>query len=85
MVGFTGTQEFDFTEDWFSSRVPTWDEFVRPLGDLPSVRVLEIGVFEGRGTVWLLQHVARRDGDHIDCVDPFTWVPDVTDDAGYGG
>jgi predicted O-methyltransferase YrrM len=81
-LAFAENPGFDFTEDWFSTRTPVWDEFIRPLGDLPSVRVLEIGVFEGRATVWLLQHVARRDGDRIDCVDPFVWVPDVTDDGG---
>lgn len=65
--------DFTFTRDWFSAAIPAWRSLFAPWRGRPSVRFLEIGVYEGRATVWLLRHVLTADSARLDCVDPFVW------------
>jgi predicted O-methyltransferase YrrM len=66
-------EPFAFTSDWFSYNIPTWRQLfateTRPAG----WRVLEIGSFEGRSTVWLCQNLIR-DAGGIWCIDTFEGV-----------
>jgi len=44
-----------FTTDWFTHNLPVWDAYLMPyLSKLNSPRVLEIGAFEGRSSLWFL-------------------------------
>ena len=45
-----------FTQDWFTYNTPLWSRLLAPLVGRP-IRALEVGVFEGRSAVWLLDHV----------------------------
>lgn len=56
-----------FTQDWFSQNIPNMvgiQKYCKPK------RILEIGVFEGRSTCWLLQNMLPADGTIV-CVDTF--------------
>ena len=61
-----------FTQDWFSRSVPAW---MAVLGGLakrnPALRVLEVGVFEGRSTCWLLENFCKTAECGIVAVDSF--------------
>jgi predicted O-methyltransferase YrrM len=58
----------DFTEDWFSSNIPN---FAECMANTPEKKLfLEIGVFEGRSTCWLLEN-GLADKGSIVCVDTF--------------
>jgi len=60
--------EYKFTQDWFSWAPEVWSQLV-PL--LPArKRCLEIGSFEGRSTVWTMEHILEDDGTIV-CID--TW------------
>ena len=60
--------EYKFTKDWFHWAPEVWEQLI-PM--LPERRAfLEIGSFEGRSTVWIVENM-MEDGGHIDCVD--TW------------
>ena len=61
--------EYQFTKDWFHWAPEVWNQLT-PL--LPEGRrsFLEIGSFEGRSTVWIIENMMNP-GDWIDCVD--TW------------
>ena len=60
--------DYKFTQDWFSWAPPVWEKLT-PM--LPEYRAfLEIGSFEGRSTVWIIENMMNP-GDWIDCVD--TW------------
>jgi predicted O-methyltransferase YrrM len=60
--------EYQFTKDWFGWAPPVWEQLI-PM--LPESRAfLEIGSFEGRSTVWIVENMMNP-GDWIDCVD--TW------------
>ena len=61
--------DYKFTKDWFSWAPPVWEQLIP---SLPSGRrsFLEIGSFEGRSTIWIIENMMNP-GDWIDCVD--TW------------
>lgn len=57
-----------FTSDWFSYAIPNFKAISNHMG--PVARILEIGVYQGRATCWMLEHMLAKDG-HMTCVDPF--------------
>ncbi len=59
---------YEFTTDWFSWSPPIWSQIVRQMSSRG--RFLEIGSFEGRSAVWLIEN-AVADGGELVCVD--TW------------
>jgi predicted O-methyltransferase YrrM len=60
-----------FTVDWFSYNIPVWTQYLRELKDKPDLRFLEIGSFQGRSTVWLLENILTNDTSAITCIDTF--------------
>jgi len=60
--------EYKFTKDWFNWAPEVWKQLI-PL--LPARRkFLEIGSFEGRSTVWIVENM-MEDGGEVYCID--TW------------
>jgi len=59
-----------YTEDWFSSHVPLWERILAPLMGKP-VQALEIGVFEGRSSVWLLDRILTHPAATLTWIDTF--------------
>jgi predicted O-methyltransferase YrrM len=60
--------EYKFTKDWFNWAPEVWTQLI-PL--LPARRkFLEIGSFEGRSTVWIVENM-MEDGGEVYCID--TW------------
>jgi predicted O-methyltransferase YrrM len=57
--------------DWFSQNIPLWQQHLAELVGRPRVQALEIGSFEGRSAIWLLQNVLTHPESHITCVDQF--------------
>lgn len=57
--------------DWFTGRVPHWLPFTRHLPGTPC-RLLEIGCFEGRSAVWMLQHLCTHPESRLVCIDPWS-------------
>ena len=63
-----------FTEDFFTRHVPHWETlFFGELAWDPDAprRVVEIGCFEGRSTLWFLERLLRHPGSRITCIDTF--------------
>ena len=59
--------EYEFSFDWFSEAIPVWSALFQKM---PPVRkVLEVGSFEGRSTVWLLENVLSKTKGSIYCID----------------
>lgn len=60
----------EFTEDWFSQHIPSWDKI---FSALRPTRILEIGSYEGRSTVYCCEkfdEMGVATGDIV-CID--TW------------
>lgn len=66
-----GSAGYDFTSDWVSPHYESWGRLFAGLVDRP-LRMLEIGSYEGRSTVWFLEHVLRHPGSTMTCVDLFS-------------
>lgn len=62
---------YEFTTDWFSPLTPSWQLALAPLVGKPDVRCLEVGTFEGRSALWLVDNILTGKGSKLTCVD--TW------------
>ena len=60
---------YKFTQDWFSFNIPAWENAFSQIRGKRDC-FLEIGSYEGRSTVWLMENVIPRGGE-IFCID--TW------------
>jgi predicted O-methyltransferase YrrM len=60
--------EYQFTKDWFNWAPPVWEQLIPMLPDRK--KFLEIGSFEGRSTVWIVENMMEEGGE-IYCID--TW------------
>lgn len=63
--------EFNPDLDWFSPNVPVWNAAMAEFKDHPGLRYLEIGCFEGRSAVWMLENVLTGEGSTLTCIDPY--------------
>lgn len=48
---------YRFSTDWVTRVMEVWKKLLEPLRDKPGVQYLEIGVFEGRSLIWMLENV----------------------------
>ena len=60
-----------YTQDWFTGNIINWTHFLKELKDKPNLRFLEIGSYQGRSTVWLLENILTHDTSSITCIDTF--------------
>jgi predicted O-methyltransferase YrrM len=68
--------EYQFTQDWFHWAPEVWEQLIPMLPGRKSF--LEIGSFEGRSTVWIMENMGE-DGGCIECID--TWEGGEEHDA----
>ena len=61
---------YEFTSDWFTDRLPVWEEHVLPLAGRP-LQALELGCWEGRASIWMLRHLLSHPGSALTVVDTF--------------
>jgi SAM-dependent methyltransferase len=64
-------REYDFTTDWFSHNIPVWEKVLAPFKGKPDLKYLEIGVYEGRSAVWMLENILTHPTARLTGVDPF--------------
>lgn len=56
-----------FTKDWFSKNIP----FMQRNIPIDTKRILEIGSYEGRSTIWFFNNYIKPNKGMIDCIDTF--------------
>jgi predicted O-methyltransferase YrrM len=61
----------NFTTDWFSKKEPLWLRTFGCLRERES-HALEIGCWEGRASVWMLEHLLLHQNSTLTVIDPFT-------------
>ncbi len=69
------THEPVFSTDWFTPVIPVWENVLRPYRGRPGVRALEIGSYEGRSALWLLENILTHPSARLDCIDIFVGDP----------
>ena len=60
---------YEFTRDWFKTGEHVWPEIRKMMSK--NMSFLEVGSYEGRSTVWTIEHM-MSDGGEITCID--TWA-----------
>jgi predicted O-methyltransferase YrrM len=62
---------YHFSKDMFTGRIPVWTEVFGELKGKPDLHYLEVGVFEGRSVVWMLENVLTHPSTRVTAVDIF--------------
>ena len=68
-------QPYTFTTDWFTSNIPVWRAALKPFIGRPNVRYLEIGLWEGRSAMWMLENVLTHPTSRLVGIDIFDGEP----------
>lgn len=66
-----GQKVYRFSTDWVSDRVPVWREVLAPFKDKPNLNYLEIGVFEGRSAIWMMENILTHPSARMTVIDLF--------------
>lgn len=68
------TGPYEYTSDWVNTenRIEAWNHHFKPLADKP-VNYLEIGVYEGRSMVWMLENVLTHPDSRAVGIDVMTY------------
>ena len=63
----------EFTHDWFGRYAAYWTELFASRGWSPDIprSVVEIGSFEGRSALWMLENLLQHPQSRLHCVDTF--------------
>ena len=61
---------YEFTQDWFTRRIRSWKRIFRDLKGQENLKALEIGTFEGRSALWLLENVLTHATSQLVTIDP---------------
>jgi predicted O-methyltransferase YrrM len=73
------TKEEGFIHDWFSKNIPNWKKHLAQFANKENLNFLEIGTYEGKSALWLLENVLTHPTSRLTCIDP--WV-DYENDKG---
>ncbi|GBC00218.1 hypothetical protein RclHR1_03790011 [Rhizophagus clarus] len=63
-------KDYKFTRNWFEKHIPDWEKTLSGLRN-KKINVLDIGVFEGRATVWILDELFQHPDSQLIAIDPF--------------
>ena len=63
--------KYDFTADWFTWNIPVWTKVLEPFKGRPDVRYMEIGAYEGRSVVWMLENILTNPSSRVTGIDIF--------------
>jgi predicted O-methyltransferase YrrM len=69
-------QSPSFTKDWCTNNIGTWKRYLKKYKN-HETKALEVGSYEGRSAIWMLDNVLTHEKSHITCVDNFTVGKDV--------
>jgi SAM-dependent methyltransferase len=62
---------YRFSKDVFTRQLPIWKKVFEPYRGRPGLNYLEIGVYEGRSLLWMLENVLTDDTARATAVDIF--------------
>jgi predicted O-methyltransferase YrrM len=64
-------KDYVFTQDWTRRNTALWTQALMEFKGKPNVRYLEIGVFEGRSVLWMLENILTHPTAKATCIDRF--------------
>jgi len=63
-------KDYELSQNWFVPGRPQWQRLITELSDRP-INVLEIGVFEGRSSIWILENLFNHADSRLITIDTF--------------
>ncbi|HPM80821.1 MAG TPA: class I SAM-dependent methyltransferase [Candidatus Anammoximicrobium sp.] len=69
--GIAYRQAYDFTVNWFTWNIPVWEKVLAPFKGQPDIQYLEIGVYEGRSAIWMLENILTHPTARLTGIDIF--------------
>jgi predicted O-methyltransferase YrrM len=66
-----GSNQYSYTTDYVTPNLSNWEKALGHLAGKPLIRMLEIGSYEGRSSVWFLQNILTDPSARLVCVDLF--------------
>lgn len=76
-----GEGPYHFTTRWHTNAIDNWAQQLAEYRGRPNLRYLEIGVFEGRSVIWMLENVLTDPSSHVTAIDVFMDDYEQTFDA----
>jgi hypothetical protein len=64
-------KDYEFTWDVFTWNIPLWRPVLEPFAGRSDVHYLEIGISEGRATLWMLENILTDPTSRATGIDPF--------------
>lgn len=64
-------KSYNFSTDWFTRHIPVWNKILRPFKGKADIHYLEIGVFEGRSAIWMLENILTHPSSKLTGIDIF--------------
>lgn len=64
-------KNYAFSADWFSEHIPVWTKALAEYRGKPGVNYLEVGVFEGRAMLWMLENILTAPDSRATVIDVF--------------
>lgn len=62
---------YEFSVDWFTHNIPVWERATEEFRGKPNVHYLEIGAYEGRSVVYMLENVLTDPSAKVTAIDVF--------------
>src|ERR1041385_238867 len=66
-------KNYKFLRNWFVRNIPKWEKTLFHLRN-EKINVLEIGVFEGRATIWILDELFKNPESKLVTIDTFVRI-----------
>ncbi|CAN5883601.1 hypothetical protein BH23PLA1_BH23PLA1_32160 [soil metagenome] len=63
--------DYEFTQDWFTFKIPVWETVLAPYKGKPGVNYLEVGLYEGRSALWMLENILTDPTRRLTGIDLF--------------
>lgn len=64
-------KDYIFSTNWFTPHIPHWSRILEDYKNKPDVHYLEVGVYEGRALLWMLENVLTHSTADATIIDIF--------------
>jgi hypothetical protein len=63
-------KDYVFSDDWFTRKLPIFRKALEPYKGKPGLSYLEVGAYEGRSLLWMLENILTDPGATATAIDP---------------
>ncbi len=65
------SKTYRFSTDWFTPNVPVWMSNLGHFKGKPDIHYLEVGLFEGRSAIWMIENILTHPTSRLTGIDVF--------------